>query len=448
MIDRLALLAEAGALLGDSGPPTRLIERMVELLAARGLEVTVWRRSATGLAAVAGRASPQEHEAAEAARHSRRPGPSADAVMARTGGAGVGAVSSEHAPSAVLGVLAALCAPALARLAEVREGSRVPLVLGKTKAMQAVWDQVARVAASDATVLLRGESGVGKELVAQAIHGRSGRAHGPFITVNCAALPRELLESELFGHERGAFTGAVQRHIGRFEQARGGTLFLDELGDLPPSVQITLLRVLQEREFRRVGGTEVVRVDARVITATHRDLEALITTGEFRADLYYRLNVFPIRVPPLRERKSDITLLADHFVELYARQNHKTVRRISTPAIDMLTSYHWPGNVRELANCIERAVLVSDDEVIHSHHLPPTLQTAEASGTVGTTNLEAALDTLERELLVEALKNARGNRAQAARVLGLTDRIMGLRVQKHGIDAGRFKTRRRRPRDE
>jgi transcriptional regulator with GAF, ATPase, and Fis domain len=446
MIDRLALLAEVGALLGASGSPAGLLERAVEHLAVRGLEVSVWRRTPGGWAAVAGRADPSERAAAEAARQGRLgPSESADAVVARVGGAAVGAVSSESAPSAVLGVLAALFAPALGRLGESRDAGRVaPPVLGKSKAMQAVWDQVTRVAGSDATVLLRGESGVGKELVAQTIHARSPRSHGPFVAVNCAALPRELLESELFGHERGAFTGATQRHVGRFEQARGGTLFLDELGDLPPAVQIALLRVLQEREFRRVGGSELVRVDARVITATHRDLEQLIASGEFRADLYYRLNVFPIRVPPLRERRDDITLLADHFVGVYSRTNHKSVKRISTPAIDMLMSYHWPGNVRELANCIERAVLVSDDEVIHSHHLPPTLQTAEATGTIVETTLEVALERLERELLVEALKNARGNRAQAARVLGLTERVMGLRVEKHGIDATRFKTRRRR----
>ncbi|MCA9527161.1 MAG: sigma 54-interacting transcriptional regulator, partial [Myxococcales bacterium] len=286
-------------------------------------------------------------------------------------------------------------------------------------------------------------SGVGKELVAQAIHLQSARRAGPFITVNCSALPRDLLESELFGHERGAFTGAVHRHTGRFEQARGGTLFLDELGDLPPSVQITLLRVLQEREFRRVGGTETVRVDARVIAATHRDLESLIESGDFRADLYYRLNVFPIRVPPLRERRDDITLLVDYFIEHYARLNARSVQRISTPAIDMLMAYHWPGNVRELANCIERAVLITDDEVIHGNHLPPTLQTAEATGTIGENTLDNTLDTMERELLIEALKNARGNRAKAARALGISERVMGLRVKKHGIDARRFKARRR-----
>jgi hypothetical protein len=295
MIDRLALLAEVGALLGASGSPAGLLERAVEHLAVRGLEVSVWRRTPGGWAAVAGRADPSERAAAEAARQGRLgPSESADAVVARVGGAAVGAVSSESAPSAVLGVLAALFAPALGRLGESRDAGRVaPPVLGKSKAMQAVWDQVTRVAGSDATVLLRGESGVGKELVAQTIHARSPRSHGPFVAVNCAALPRELLESELFGHERGAFTGATQRHVGRFEQARGGTLFLDELGDLPPAVQIALLRVLQEREFRRVGGSELVRVDARVITATHRDLEQLIASGEFRADLYYRLNVFP-----------------------------------------------------------------------------------------------------------------------------------------------------------
>ena len=300
-------------------------------------------------------------------------------------------------------------------------------------------DQITRVAGSEATVLLRGESGVGKELVARGIHDQSARASGPFVTVNCAALPRDLLESELFGHEKGAFTGAIGRHLGRFEQARGGTVFLDELGDLPLSVQVTLLRVLQEREFRRVGGAETVQVDARVIAATHVDLEKRIDEGAFRADLYYRLNVFPIRVPPLRERITDVLLLVDHFVGQYARAAQKSVRRVSTPAIDMLLAYHWPGNVRELANCIERAVLITDDDVIHSQHLPPTLQTAEASGTSLRGTLSTIVETVEREAIVEALKASRGNRAKAARQLGISERIMGLRVRHYKIDADRFK---------
>jgi Nif-specific regulatory protein len=260
------------------------------------------------------------------------------------------------------------------------------------------------------------------------------------VKVNCAALPESVIESELFGHERGAFTGAVASRKGRFELAAGGTLFLDEIGDLSPSVQIKLLRVLQEKEFERVGGTATIKSDVRLITATNRDLEKLIEGEGFRQDLYYRLNVFPVHIPPLRERRTDILLLADYFAERYSRQNHKNVRRISTPAIDMLMAYHWPGNVRELENCVERAVLLSDDNVIHGHHLPPTLQTAEASGTVVRGTLRATLERVERELIGEALKSSRGNMAGAAEALGITERIMGLRVRKYRIQPKRFRT--------
>ena len=324
---------------------------------------------------------------------------------------------------------------------ELRERFRPSNIIGNSSAMQAVYDQIAQVCRSEATVLLRGESGTGKELVAHAIHYNSRRAARPFVKVNCAALPETVIESELFGHEKGAFTTAIAQRKGRFELAHGGTLFLDEIGDLSPATQVKLLRVLQEREFERVGGVETVKVDVRVVAATNRDLEALIEEGTFRQDLYYRLNVFPIRLPPLRERRTDVLLLADHFVEKHSRANHKSVRRVSTPAIDMLMSYHWPGNVRELENCIERAVLVSSDDVIHGYHLPPTLQTAEGSGTRVEGTLAGALENVEREMLCEALKMARGNRAKAARTLGVTERVMGLRVRKHGINARDFRSR-------
>jgi len=323
---------------------------------------------------------------------------------------------------------------------ELKERFRPANIIGRSKAMQHVYDLIAQVARTDTTVLLRGESGVGKELVAHAIHYNSRRSDRPFIKVSCAALPESIIESELFGHEKGAFTGATQRRPGRFERANGGTLFLDEVGDLSAHTQVRLLRVLQEKEFERVGGTEPIKTDVRVIAATNRDLESAIRDEDFRQDLYYRLNVFPIHIPPLRERPTDIMLLADHFVEKHGKAHGKHVRRISTPAIDMLTSYHWPGNVRELENCIERAVLLSTDDVIHGHHLPPTLQTAEASGTVPPNDLEAALNGLEREMILEALKSARGNMAKAARNLGITERVMGLRVKKHGIDPKRFRT--------
>jgi Nif-specific regulatory protein len=313
-------------------------------------------------------------------------------------------------------------------------------IIGKSKAMQAVFDLVAQVSKSNTTVLIRGESGTGKELVAHAIHYNSPRASRPFIKVNCAALPETVVESELFGHEKGAFTGAIARRKGRFELAHGGSIFLDEIGDLSPATQIKLLRVIQEREFERVGGTTSIRTDVRVITATNRDLEMLINEGKFREDLYYRLNVFPIHMPPLRERKTDTLLLADYFVEKYSVANGKNIRRISTSAIDMLMAYHWPGNVRELENCIERAVLLSNDEVIHGHHLPPTLQTAEASGTLHKGTLDETLEAVERDLIVDALKMARGNKAKSARALGITERIMGLRVEKYGIDPNRYKS--------
>ncbi|HUU43589.1 MAG TPA: sigma 54-interacting transcriptional regulator, partial [Planctomycetota bacterium] len=277
---------------------------------------------------------------------------------------------------------------------ELEDRFRPANIIGRSAAMQEVYDLIARVCKKETTVLIRGESGVGKELVAHAIHYNSPRAKKPFVKVSCAALPENILESELFGHEKGAFTGAHARRTGRFELADGGSIFLDEVGDLTPAMQIRLLRVLQEREFERVGGTETIPVDVRVIAATNRDLEDLIRTGEFRQDLYYRLNVFPIHIPPLREHKTDILLLADFFVEKYRRRHRKAIKRISTPAIDMMMAYHWPGNVRELENCIERAVLMSNDEVIHGNHLPPTLQTAEFSGTTPRGTLDEKLEDL------------------------------------------------------
>ena len=298
-------------------------------------------------------------------------------------------------------------------------------IVGTSGPMRQVYEQIAQVAQTNTTVLVRGESGTGKELIAHAIHYNSPRAAKPFVKVSCAALPDTLIEAELFGHERGAFTGAQARKPGRFELAEGGTLFLDEIGELNPTSQVKLLRVLQEREFERLGGTETVKVNVRLVVATNRDLEASIAEKQFREDLYYRLNVFSIFVPPLRDRKPDIMLLADHFLAKYARQHKRQIRRISTPAIDMLVSYHWPGNVRELENTMERAVLTCDTQVIHGHHLPPTLQTAEASGTVVQTSLTDAVEQYEKDLIVDALKSARSNRAKAARLLGSTERIIG-----------------------
>jgi Nif-specific regulatory protein len=295
------------------------------------------------------------------------------------------------------------------------------------------------VARTNTTVLLRGASGTGKELIAHAIHYNSARSKKPFVKVSCAALPHDLIESELFGYERGAFTGALAAKKGRFEVAEGGTLFLDEIGELSLATQVKLLRVLQEREFDRLGGTQTIRTNVRLIAATNKELERAIAAGEFREDLFYRLNVFPIFIPTLRERTADIMLLADHFVEKFSREHGRLVTRISTPAIDMLSSYHWPGNVRELANVIERAVVVCDGQVLHAHHLPPTLQTAESTGTSQTATFRDSIVAFEKDALLDALKTTRGNRAKAARLLSTTERIFNYRVKKYGIDWRRFK---------
>ena len=325
---------------------------------------------------------------------------------------------------------------------ELRDRFRPANIVGNSKAMQAVYDMIAQVSKSDATVLICGESGVGKELVAHSIHYNSLRAAKPFVRVSCAALPAGVLESELFGHERGAFTGATARRKGRFELAHAGTLFLDEIGDIPLSTQVRLLRVLQEKEFERVGGTETIRTDVRIIAATNRDLEVLLADGSFRQDIYYRLNVFPIHVPPLRERATDILLLADFFVAKYAKTNHKIVSRISAPAIDLLLGCRWPGNVRELENCIERAVLLTNEDAIRAHHLPPTLQTARPGAGRPCGTLQATLDDVEREMLIDALKISRGNMAKAARSLALSERLIGIRVRKHGIKPKAYRTTR------
>ncbi len=315
-------------------------------------------------------------------------------------------------------------------------------LIGNSSALRSVLQQVQQVAPSSATVLIRGESGVGKELVAEAIHCNSPRASKPFVKINCAALPENIIESELFGHEKGAFTGAVAARKGRFEMAHNGTIFLDEIGDLSPATQIKLLRVLQEREFERLGSNQTVAVDVRVLAATNRSLEGLMRDGKFREDLYYRLNIFPIFIPPLRERKPDILPLADHFIGKYNQADHKQVQRICQTALDLLVNHHWPGNVRELENCMERAVLLATDGVIHGYHLPPSLQQATASGSALSGKLETMLHTLEQEMITDALQAHHGNMAAAARALGLTERIMGLRIHRHGIDPERFKRHR------
>ncbi|MFC1580563.1 sigma 54-interacting transcriptional regulator [Thermodesulfobacteriota bacterium] len=307
-------------------------------------------------------------------------------------------------------------------------------IIGNSRKMQEVFHLITQVAKSNANVLLLGESGTGKELVANAIHYNSLRTDRPFIKVNCAALPANLVEAELFGHEKGAFTGASKQKEGKFELANNGTIFLDEIGSLAFESQGKLLRVLQERELERLGGTKTIKVNVRLIAATNRDLGEAVEQGEFREDLYYRLNVYPIYLPALREREADVLLLADYFLEKYDQEYNKDVKRISTPTIDALAQYHWPGNVRELESCIERAVLLCEDKVLHSYHLPPTLQTAEDTGTHQSQALKDAIERFEKELLIDALKSHRGNMRQAAAALETTERIFGYKVRKYQIE--------------
>jgi Nif-specific regulatory protein len=322
---------------------------------------------------------------------------------------------------------------------ELRERYDFANMIGSSGSMKQVYEQIAQVAGSNTTVLIRGESGTGKELIAHALHYNSPRAKKPFVKVSCGALPETLIESEMFGYEKGAFTGAQTRKPGRLEMAEGGTLFLDEVGDLNLTTQIKLLRVIQAREYERLGSTETIKINVRLIAATNKDLEKAIADGSFREDLYYRLNVFAIFVPPLRERKPDVMALTDYFLEKYTKEHGKNIKRISTPAIDMLMSYHWPGNVRELENAMERAVLLCDGNVIHSHHLPPTLQTAEASGTAIRVSLAEAVASYEKDLIQDVLKLTRGNRRKAARQLNTTERILNYKVKKNAIDCRRFR---------
>ena len=332
---------------------------------------------------------------------------------------------------------------------ELGENQGFENIIGHSSAMRSVYLEMAKVARSTANVLLLGESGTGKELLAQAIHYASDRRSGPFVAVNCAALPEGLIESELFGHEKGAFTGAIKQRIGRFEEASEGTLFLDEIGDIPVQTQVKLLRVLQEKIFERVGSQQPLRTNARIIAATSRNLEKMKDEGSFREDLYYRLAVLPIAVPPLRSRKVDIISLADFFLTKYNKRYNKHVLRLSTPAIDMLMSYHWPGNVRELENMIERAVIMSNSSVINAVDLPPSLQTAQATGTENIlpdhSNAQpgAALEILtaafETELITAALKRTKGNVSAAARELSTTIRKLNYRIRQLHISPAQYR---------
>jgi formate hydrogenlyase transcriptional activator len=311
-----------------------------------------------------------------------------------------------------------------------RSQRRFEQIIGNSSALEAVLEQVERVAPTDSTVLIQGETGTGKELIARAIHNLSSRCGRPFVKLNCAAIPFDLLESELFGHEKGAFTGAIAQKIGRFEMADKGTLFLDEVGDIPPGLQPKLLRVLQEQEFERLGSTRTHQVDVRLVAATNRDLAAMVKRNEFRSDLYYRLNVFPIPLPPLRARREDIPALVRHFVEVYAGRMAKEIDQIPPETMSELTSYTWPGNIRELQNFIERSVILSEGNVLH----PPlsTLKAAAVTESAGAVTLEEA----EREHIRKTLEQTRwvvaGPNGAAAR-LGIKRSTLYFRMQKLGI---------------
>ena len=309
---------------------------------------------------------------------------------------------------------------------------RIEGIIGDSGRMVEVLSMIRRVAPSDATVLIRGESGTGKELIAKAIHYASTRASAPLIRVNCAALPEALLESELFGHEKGAFTGALATRKGRFELADGGTLFLDEIGDLPLPLQAKLLRVLQEREFERIGSSRSIRVNMRILAATHRNLEALAKAGQFREDLYYRLNVVTILLPALRERREDLPLLMDHFLRLFAEKNRKTIRGFTQEAREVLLRYDYPGNVRELENIIERAVVLTRDNVIGKADLPLSAQGLEEEKTEEA-SLPATVEGVERRMIREALIRSGGVQTRAAEMLGISERALRYKLNKYGL---------------
>jgi two-component system, NtrC family, response regulator HydG len=311
-------------------------------------------------------------------------------------------------------------------------------LVGDAQGMRNVFGTIEKVAPTDSSVFIFGESGTGKELVARAIHNRSKRAQGPFIKVNCGALTETLLESELFGHEKGAFTGAIKRKLGRFELADGGTLFLDEIGDVSPTMQLKLLRALQEKEFERVGGEQTIKVDVRVVSATNKDLKKEVAEGRFREDLYYRLHIVPITLPPLRERRDDVPLLARHFVEKLAPRTNSKVKAIADDALGRLMAYAWPGNVRELENAIEQALVFAEGEVITLGSLPAFLRGSDSpEGTLevprGEMSLPDILDDLEKQLILKAYEKAKGVKTETARLLGIKTSALYYKLEKYGI---------------
>ena len=311
-------------------------------------------------------------------------------------------------------------------------------IVGKSNKMREVFQMIAQVSKSNATVLIRGESGTGKELVASSIHYNSLKVKNTFIRINCASLPESLIESEFFGHEKGAFTGAIAQNKGKFELAHKGTIFLDEIGAISLNIQAKLLRVLQEKEIVRIGGNKTIKVDVRIIAATNKNLEEAMAQGTFREDLYYRLNVFPIYIPKLANRKTDILLLADYFLEKYNKENKKDINRFSSSAIDALMLYHWPGNVRELENFIERATLVCEGNVIHTYHLPPTLR-VEKNNKKNRKTIAEAIEFLEKEMIIDALHNTKGKINVASNMLGLTKRKMAYRIKRYSINYKKFR---------
>jgi Nif-specific regulatory protein len=324
-----------------------------------------------------------------------------------------------------------------AREPSERAGFEYANMIGTSAMMRQVYEEIGQVARTTATALILGESGTGKELVAHAIHANSERARQPFIKINGAAFPETLFESELFGHERGAFTGAVSRKKGRLDLAQGGTLFLDEVGELPLSTQVKLLRVLQSREFERLGGTETLKANVRLVAATNKNMVAAVASGSFREDLYYRLNVFTITLPSLRDRRGDVPALAEYFVEKYASEHRRETRRLSSGALDVLCEYAWPGNVRELENAIERAVVVCDGPVIEERHLPETIRGAVRAVETRGLSLAKAVEQLERRMIEDALRDSRGNLARASRALGTTERILRYKVTKYKLGSMR-----------
>ena len=308
-------------------------------------------------------------------------------------------------------------------------------IIGRSERMHEVFETAKRVAPTNATVLLGGESGTGKGMLARALHLDSPRADKPFVKITCSAIPENLMESELFGYEKGAFTGAMRSHAGKFEQADGGTVFLDEIGDVPPPVQVKLLRVLQEREFERLGGTKTIEVDVRIIAATNQDLRAALEQGAFREDLYYRLNVVPINLPPLRERKEDVEALAEHFLERFAESTGGRVRSISPGTVEKLRSYHWPGNVRELENIIQRAMVLAPGEAVEADDVILDGQSKQSSAETDVFLPDGmTLEQFEQQLIREAMRRADNNKSQAARLLGLTRNALRYRLTQMGLD--------------